>query len=271
MAEPNETRGRLPEWTNSGWGRFLLSLADTQIPGNAFSTNWGTGQAPTHNFTNFREFTGLGGLQRGLSGFGNFLSNAGTGARGIGTSFGRLNDGNSSTGFFNNPTAPWNWGNGPSNVPEGHPDFVGPTRPGGSSSQSEGQTYSPGDPRQWGPFQNPIGQQGMNNWYSGRTGNSFTGNTTQNPIIGYGVASPEQIAAAGSYGVGVNPDGTYSGAGGRNSPTTPSSSTYGGSRVMDAIGSAYGSGPAGLLGMGVRGALLGPREEWNFNEGIRIN
>lgn len=203
--------------------------------------------------------------------FNNPLTQLATAGRGLGTSVNRLFDNNSNTGFFNNPTAPWNWGNGPSNVPEGHPDFVGPTQGNRGVGPQGEQIYSPGDPRQWGPFQNPIGQQGMNNWYSDRTGNSFTGNTTQNPIIGYGVASPEQIAAAGSYGVGVNPDGTYSGAGGRNSPSTSTPSSYGGSRVMDAIGSAYGSGPAGLLGMGVRGALLGPRPQFEFNTGIRPN
>jgi hypothetical protein len=88
-------------------------------------------------------------LSRGFDGFGGFnpFQNLGTGARGIGTSFGRMFDGNAQTGFFNNPTAPWNWGNGPANVSQGHPDFMGPVQYGPPQSQ----TYTPGNPSQWGP------------------------------------------------------------------------------------------------------------------------
>lgn len=60
------------------------------------------------------------------------MSQISGGMRGIGTSIGRMFDGDPRTGFGNNPTAPWNTGRGPSNVPQGHPDFMGPPNPGGS-------------------------------------------------------------------------------------------------------------------------------------------
>lgn len=170
MAEPNNTRGQLPAWTNSGWGRFLLSALDTQIPGNAFNSNWGNEQAPTHNFTNFREFTGLGGLQRGLSGFGNFLSNAGMYASNFAP--GNLFDGNQHTGLFSGRNAsPELWG--PPNPYTGQPSAqpVGqPNTPTGTEGPPSPYTGSPGDPRQWGPPAPMGGSQGPSNPFAGQGG-----------------------------------------------------------------------------------------------------
>lgn len=90
---------------------------------------------------------------------GDGWNNIQAGIRGTGTSVGRMFDGNPQTGFFNNPTAPWNWQNGPSNVSQGHPDFVGPIQgspntsptPTGTEGPPSPYTHSPGDPGQWGP------------------------------------------------------------------------------------------------------------------------
>lgn len=96
----------------------------------------------------------IGGLVGGRIGgmdFSNFMSQLQGGARGVGTSFGRMFDNDPRTGFFNNPTAPWNTGRttfGPDNPGVGHPDFVGPPAPSGGSQYS-------------GPPSRGYGNQGM--------------------------------------------------------------------------------------------------------------
>lgn len=109
---------------------------------------------------------------------GDGWNNIQAGIRGTGTSVGRMFDGNPQTGFFNNPTAPWNWQNGPSNVPQGHPDFVGPIQgspntsptPTGTEGPPSPYTHSPGDPRQWGPPAPSTAQRGPSNPFAGMGG-----------------------------------------------------------------------------------------------------
>lgn len=88
-------------------------------------------------------------------GFQNPLNGLVAAGRGVGSSLGRLFDGDPSTGFGNNPTAPWNWGQGPRNVPAGHPDFVGPPAPGGFGNSGSDNIFSGG--------------------FGGRVSNPFTG------------------------------------------------------------------------------------------------
>lgn len=77
----------------------------------------------------------IGGFLGGRIGggdFNDFMGQLAGGARGVSTSFGRMFDNDPRTGFFNNPTAPWNTGRttyGPDNPGVGHPDFVGPPAP----------------------------------------------------------------------------------------------------------------------------------------------
>lgn len=101
-------RSQLPT-TRDDWQRIGMGVAGSMLGG------------PMMGFAMSRGLGGLGNL-----GMGNMMNNLIMGGRGVGTSFGRMFDNNPQTGFFNNPTAPWNWGRGPANVSQGHPDFVGP-------------------------------------------------------------------------------------------------------------------------------------------------
>lgn len=120
----------------------------------------------------------------GLSGPMGLFSNSGPlvmSGRGLVSSIGRMNDSDPSTGFFNNPTAAWNWGKPPSNVPSGHPDFIGPMQYGGISASPDG-TYgvNQGDQGSKPPSQTPnmdgswgLGwTQGLNNQNNNQQNNS---------------------------------------------------------------------------------------------------
>lgn len=113
-------------------------------------------------------FPGLGSLLgRGLNNSGgsmrfNFDQRIASPVRGVGTSIGRMFDNDPSTGFFNNPTAPWN--NTPANVPGGSWDFVGPPAPNGAQP--------PTTPQQ------PSGPTGPDRMFS----NGFGGNANRNQV-----------------------------------------------------------------------------------------
>lgn len=152
----------------------------------------------------------IGGLVGGRIGgmdFSNFMSQLQGGARGVGTSFGRMFDNDPRTGFFNNPIAPWNTGRttfGPDNPGVGHPDFVGPPAPSGGEPPpppSENSNY-PGDPRQWGPFQPPTSGSGMSNQQAAAM--RFLSN---NPSAwrGFGVAG--RLGVGGNQNSGIGPFG----------------------------------------------------------------
>lgn len=102
-----------------------------------------------------------------------------SGARGVGTSFGRMFDGDPRTGFGNNPTAPWNWGSGPRNVAEGHPDFMGPSQgtPQGGSSDPYGDPRNMGPPAP-GSQPDRIFNAGSDQRPSGYTGNQAADRAT---------------------------------------------------------------------------------------------
>lgn len=124
--------------------------------------------------------------------------------RGLGSSFERMFDNDESTGFFNNPTAPWNWGRGPSNVPEGHRDFIGPPNPflgaqgagnfNGAGSLDYGNSFnSPGQFSMGGPG---LGEGGYGLDWISQINNANTSYSGPKPgEQGYGV-----VASGGSGG-----------------------------------------------------------------------
>jgi hypothetical protein len=139
MAQSNNEANR----TNNGLLGRLANLQDRLniIPGmnDQGRFSWGELGRDAFRTAGNMVFPGLGSLFG--RGFGNgngggmrfnFDQRVASPVRGVGTSIGRMFDGNPSTGFFNNPTAPWN--NTPANVPEGSWDFMGPPAPNGAQS-----------------------------------------------------------------------------------------------------------------------------------------
>jgi len=147
---------------------------------------------------------GLSAMFRGGGmNFGGMGQNLSGGMRGIGTSFNRMFDGNNQTGFFNNPTAPWNWGRGPMNVSESHPDFMGPPRP------TPGQQQPP-----------PPSPQGEDSLFSGNFGSAVQGGggnqmaawqqfqaNTPGHWRDYGSAG--RAGAGGNQNTGIGPFGSF--------------------------------------------------------------
>lgn len=114
------------------------------------------------------------GMALGNINFGNLGSTLGNAGRGIGTSIGRMFDNDPRTGFGNNPTAPWNWRSGPSNVPAGHPDFVGPMQGGINASANNTYGVNQSDQGSAPPTPSPVDGNWGIGWIGG-LGNQVNG------------------------------------------------------------------------------------------------
>lgn len=205
----------MDERGNFSWGEFRSDLgrtaANMAFPGLGFLIGNGFGSG--------------GGLRF------NFDQRVAAPVRGVGSSIRRMFDKNPDTGFFNNPTAPWN--NRPREVPEGHQDFVGPLAPGGGSGGGGGGGGSSGfGPSSYGPsggwnsptgsWINTHGNNGNPQWGLGWLDNinpspSYSGPAPGSP--GYGVVAP------GGGGGGEGGSGGASSGGNRG---MTGGSTYGG-------------------------------------------
>lgn len=117
-----------------------------------------------------------------------------------GDSFGRMFDGDNTTGFFNNPS----WGGGPRNVAEGHRDFVGPPSPSGT--QPSQPAFTPADYAR-ATSQGNWGFQGANTGGGPRNvtlaGNAFNSNSPSHwRDAGTAASQGPDGAGIGAYGFG---------------------------------------------------------------------
>jgi hypothetical protein len=239
MAQSNNEARR----TNNGLLGRLANLQDRLniIPGmnDQGRFSWGELGRDTFRTAGNMVFPGLGSLFG--RGFGNgngggmrfnFDQRVSSPVRGVGSSIRRMFDNNPDTGFWNNPTAPWN--NRPREVPEGHPDFVGPPAPGGGFGGGGGGGSSGFGPSSSGPsggwnsptgsWINTHGNNGNPQWGLGWLNNTNPSPSYSGPApgsAGYGVIAP----GGGGGGEGGGGDGGVSSGGNRG---MTGGSNYGG-------------------------------------------